>query len=63
MARRTVLKLTRWSTAEWSIVEAAARPHGIPPLRFVREAVLEKAAQGDGRPRPVPRRKSDELVH
>jgi hypothetical protein len=63
MARRTVLKLTRWSTAEWSIVEAAARPHGIPPLRFVREAVLEKAAQGGGRPKPVPRRKADELVH
>jgi hypothetical protein len=63
MARRTVLKLTRWSTAEWSIVEAAARPHGIPPLRYVREAVLEKAAQGGGRPRPVPRRKADDLVH
>jgi hypothetical protein len=63
MARRTVLKLTRWSTAEWNIVAAAALPHGIPPLRYVREAVLEKAAQGGSRPRPVPRRKADELVH
>ena len=63
MARRTVLKLTRWSTAEWSIVEEAAHPFGIPPLRFVREAVLEKAAQGGGRPRPLPRWKPDELVH
>jgi hypothetical protein len=62
MARRTVLKLTRWSTAEWRIVEEAARPHGMPPLRYVREAVLEKAAQGGGRPKPVRRRKSDELV-
>jgi hypothetical protein len=63
MARRTVLKLTRWSTAEWNIVAAAALPHGIPPLRYVREAVLEKAVQGGSRPRPVPRRKADELVH
>lgn len=41
MARRTVRKLTVWSADEWRSVEDAARPSGVPPLRFVREAALE----------------------
>ena len=44
--RRTVRKPTRWTPDEWSRVEDAARPHGVPALRFVREAALEKAARG-----------------
>ena len=46
MPRRTVRKPTRWTAEEWARVTDAARPLGIPALRFVREAALEKAAQG-----------------
>jgi hypothetical protein len=61
--RRTILKLTRWSVDEWRHVEEAARPHGLAPLRYVREATLEKAG---GAPPPEPSRQrpeTDELVH
>jgi len=63
MARRTIRKLTCWSDDEWRRVEDAARtarPSGVPPLRFVREAALEKAGKGAAPPR---RRVADELVH
>jgi hypothetical protein len=63
MARRTVRKLTCWSDEEWRRVADAARPAGVPPLRFVREAALEKAGNP---PSPPPRRQrtaADELVH
>jgi hypothetical protein len=61
MARRTVRKLTVWSADEWRSVEDAARPSGVPPLRFVREAALEKAGKGAAPRRR--RRVPDELVH
>ena len=61
MARRTVRKLTVWSAEEWRHVEEAARPSGVPPLRFVREAALEKARKGAAPRRR--RRRADELVH
>lgn len=64
MARRTIRKLTCWSDDEWRRVEdaaRAARPSGVPPLRFVREAALEKAGKGAAPPRR--RRLPDELVH
>lgn len=61
MARRTVRKLTVWSADEWRRVEDAARPSGVPPLRFVREAALEKAGKGAAPRRR--RRRADELVH
>src|SRR4051812_43637971 len=65
MARRTIRKLTCWSDDEWRRVEDAARaarpPNGVPPLRFVREAALEKAGKGTAPPRR--RRVADELVH
>src|SRR5215207_2334292 len=58
--RRTIRKLTCWTADEWQRVEDAARPRGVPPLRYVREAALTHAASG-GEPRP--RRTADELVH
>ena len=61
MARRTIRKLTVWSADEWRRVEDAARPSGVPPLRFVREAALEKAGKGTAPRRR--RRRADELVH
>ena len=61
MARRTVRKLTVWSADEWRRVEDAARPSGVPPLRFVREAALDKAGKGAAPARR--RRRADELVH
>jgi hypothetical protein len=66
MARRTVHKLTRWHDAEWRCIADAARSLGVPPLRFVREAALEKAAQGGALAPPArpPRgRTGDELLH
>lgn len=65
MARRPIRKLTVWSAEEWERVEEAARPSGVPPLRYVREATLAKAAQEGGRPGAPPRRRrvADELVH
>ncbi|HEX6745914.1 MAG TPA: hypothetical protein VF092_01265 [Longimicrobium sp.] len=62
MARRTIRKLTVWSSDEWRRVEDAARPSGVPPLRFVREAALEKAGKGAA-PSRRRRRRADELVH
>lgn len=61
--KRTIRKPTRWSPDEWRAVEAAARAHRIPPLRFIREAALV-VAQGGTAPAP-PRRRlvRDELVH
>src|SRR5688500_5561157 len=60
--RRTIRNPTRWSPDEWRAVEAAARAHRIPPLRFIREAALV-VAQGGTAPAP-PRRRlvRDELV-
>jgi mobilization protein NikA len=63
MPRRTVRKPTRWTAEEWARVTDAARPLGIPALRFVREAALEKAAQGTAPAPPRRRRPADELVH
>jgi len=60
VARRTIRKLTVWSDDEWHAVEEAARPSGVPPLRFVREAALERAGKGA---RPRRGRTADELVH
>lgn len=66
-ARRTVRKPTRWTDAEWRRVEDAAPVAGVPALRFVREAALEKAdALRGAAPPPAPsrrRRAGDELVH
>jgi hypothetical protein len=61
VARRTIRKLTVWSDEEWRSVEDAAGPSGVPPLRFVREAALEKARKGAAPSRR--RRPVDELVH
>lgn len=66
MARRTIHKLTRWHEDEWRRIADAARPLGMPPLRFVREAALEKAAKGGALAlpaRPPRRRTGDELLH
>jgi hypothetical protein len=62
MARRTVRKLTCWTDEEWRRVADAARSTGKPPLRFVREAALEKAG---GMPPKTPRKRrtTDELAH
>jgi hypothetical protein len=61
--RRTIVKLTRWSADEWQRVEEAARQHGLAPLRYVREATLEKAG-GEAPPEPPRQRPAtDELVH
>ena len=38
--RRTVRKPTRWTPEEWRHIEDAAAAHGVPPLRYVREAAL-----------------------
>jgi predicted secreted protein len=66
--RRTIRKLTCWSADEWTRIEGAVPTAGVPALRFVREAALEKAdALRGGSPPPAPagreRRASDELVH
>lgn len=63
--RRTIRKLTCWTADEWRRVEEAARPRGVPPLRYVREAVLMHASTG-GELRPQQKRRrrpADELVH
>jgi hypothetical protein len=41
--RRTIRKLTCWSPDEWTRIEEAISTAGVPALRFVREAALEKA--------------------
>ncbi|HET7462590.1 MAG TPA: hypothetical protein VFJ82_15155 [Longimicrobium sp.] len=75
--RRTIRKLTCWSTDEWTRIEDVVPTAGVPALRFVREAALEKAdALRGGSPPPAPpptpappppsrreRRAGDELVH
>ena len=38
--KRTIRKLTTWTTEEWSRIATEARARGIPPLRYVREAAL-----------------------
>jgi hypothetical protein len=38
--RRTIRKPTRWTPEEWRQIEDAAAAHGVPPLRYVREAAL-----------------------
>lgn len=38
--RRTIRKPTRWTPEEWLQIEDAAAAHGVPPLRYVREAAL-----------------------
>jgi hypothetical protein len=43
--KRTVRKPIRWTPQEWSRVEDAARARGIPPLRFVREALVGQQAR------------------
>jgi hypothetical protein len=63
MPRRTVRKPTRWLPDEWEAITEAARPLGIPALRFVREAALEKAATGKRPAPPKRRRPADDLVH
>lgn len=63
MPRRTVRKPTRWLPHEWEAITEAARPLGIPALRFVREAALEKAATGKRPAPPKRRRPADDLVH
>jgi hypothetical protein len=63
MPRRTVRKPTRWLPDEWQAITEAARPLGIPALRFVREAALEKAASGARLAPPKRRRPADDLVH
>jgi len=61
--KRTVRKPTRWTADEWRRVEEAARTHGVPALRFVREAALAQAAQGGPPPAPPRRqRPADALV-
>ena len=60
---RTVRKPTRWTPEEWRSVQDAARARGIPPLRFVREAALEKARPGYAPTRLPTRRATDELAH
>ena len=55
MPLRTIRKPTRWTPEEWARVEAAARSRGVPPLRYVREAVL-------GAPSAPRRRARDELT-
>jgi len=60
---RTVRKPTRWAPEEWRSVQDAARTRGIPPLRFVREAALEKARPGYAPTRLPTRRAGDELAH
>ncbi|HET7463739.1 MAG TPA: hypothetical protein VFJ82_20965 [Longimicrobium sp.] len=60
---RTVRKPTRWTPEEWRSVEDAARARGIPPLRFVREAALERARPGSAPTRLPTRRAGDELAH
>lgn len=53
--RRTIRKLTCWHPAEWARIEDAVSTAGVPALRFVREAALEKAddLRGDSPP-PAP---------
>lgn len=63
MPRRTIRKPTRWLPDEWEAITEAARPLGIPALRFVREAALEKAATGKRPAPPKRRRPADDLVH
>jgi hypothetical protein len=63
MPRRTVRKPTRRTAEEWARVTDAARPLGIPALRFVREAALEKAAQGTAPAPPKRRHPADQLAH
>jgi hypothetical protein len=63
MPRRTVRQPTRWSEEEWARIKDAARPLGIPALRFVREAALEKAASGIRPAGPKGRHPADDLVH
>ncbi len=65
MARRKVRKLTCWSEEEWSRIADAARAAGAPPLRFVRDAALEKAgtAPRSTAVRAKERTTADELVH
>lgn len=38
--RRTIRKPTHWTPEEWRQIEYAAAAHGVPPLRYVREAAL-----------------------
>ena len=45
-AKRTIRKPTRWPPDEWRSVEDAARARRLPPLRFVREAVLGAVQTG-----------------
>lgn len=63
MPRRTIRKLTCWNADEWRCVEDAARQGGKPPLRFVREAALEKAGKKSGAAPSRRRRMRDELGH
>ena len=52
--RRTIRKLTCWRPAEWARIEEAVSTAGVPALRFVREAALEKAnALRAGSPPPA----------
>lgn len=62
-AKRTIRKPTRWTPDEWRSVEDAARARRLPPLRFVREAVLGAVQTGATAAPPSRRRVGDELVH
>jgi hypothetical protein len=75
--RRTIRKLTCWRPDEWARIDDAISTAGVPALRFVREAALEKADALRGgspptepTPPPAPdtppqrkRRAGEELVH
>lgn len=50
---RTVRKLTCWRPDEWARIEDAIPAAGVPALRFVREAALEKADALRGCPPPM----------
>jgi hypothetical protein len=53
--RRTIRKLTCWHPGEWARIEEAVSTAGVPALRFVREAALEKAdGLRGGSPPPAP---------
>ena len=61
-SRRTIKKPTRWTAEEWRRIEDAARTHGMPPLRYVREAALAAKLAPRARVR-VRGRGSHELVN
>jgi len=60
--RRTVRITTRWTPEEWRQVEAAAREHGVPAARYVREAALAAKLPPRVSSRARPKQRAHELV-